>query len=142
MPFFPFPFFLFLFFFSFVVFSSLFCRSPCSPSPSLLFFLSFCPFPFVSCISFAFIFASLLSLSLGGGFCYYGVSSRRYPPLRAPCEPEVCVFPLRAVLFLPLLMLTFSYFFFTCFPFLFLFGHRFFILSFLAPRFRFLLRLG
>ena len=38
------------------------------------------------------------------------------PPL-APCETEVCVFPLRSVFFLPLLMLTYFYFFFSFFPF-------------------------
>ena len=64
---------------------------------------------------------------LGGGFCYSVVSSRRYTPSpRAPCEPEVCVFPLRAVFFLALLMLT--YFYFSPLPALFRFrlGHRLF----------------
>ena len=56
----------------------------------------------------------------GGGFCYSVISSRRYTPPRAPCEPQVCVFPLRAVFFfLASLMLTYLYFssFFSSFPF-------------------------
>ena len=45
--------------------------------------------------------------------CYF--VSALHPP-RDPCEPEVCVFPLRAV-FLALLMLTCLYFFFSSYPF-------------------------
>ena len=46
-------------------------------------------------------------------------------PPRAPCEPQVCVFPLCAVFFLALLMLT--YFYFCLLPFVrFRFGHRLF----------------
>ena len=52
---------------------------------------------------------------LGGGFCYSVISSRRYTPPRATWEPEVCVFPLRAVFFLALLMLTYLFFFFVLF---------------------------
>ena len=47
-------------------------------------------------------------------FCYF--VSALHPP-RAPCEPEVCVFPLRAVFFLALLMLTYLYFFLLFLPF-------------------------
>ena len=36
--------------------------------------------------------------------------------MRAPCEPKVCVFPLRAVFFLALLMLTYLYFFLLFLP--------------------------
>ena len=83
---------------------------------------------------------------LGGGFCYSVISSRRYTPPRGTCEPEVCVFPLRAVFFLALLMLIYLHFIFSSFPFsisiwtslvsscLFLVGNM------LSPRFRFLLR--
>ena len=40
------------------------------------------------------------------------------PPPRAPCEPQVCVFPLYAVFFfLQLLMLTYLHFFLLLFPF-------------------------
>ena len=47
-------------------------------------------------------------------FCYFVLAL--HPP-RAPCEPEVCVFPLRAVFFLALLMLTYLYFFLLFLPF-------------------------
>ena len=49
-------------------------------------------------LRFSFLFASSL-LSFGGGFCFSVISSRRSytPPPRAPCEPEACVRPLRAV---------------------------------------------
>ena len=46
--------------------------------------------------------------------CYF--VSALHPP-RAPCEPEVCVFPSCAVFFLALLMLTLLFFFFSSFPF-------------------------
>ena len=134
------------------------------------FFLSFLsfsvfPFPFLVLLSFVLSFrldvfrlflvsppSSSLVLSLP---CFpwwrillfwYFVSSL-HPP-SAPCEPQVCVFPLRAVFFLAFLLFTF---FFFSLPslFRFRFGHRFFILSsflwvlccMLSPRFRFLLRL-
>ena len=82
-------------------------------------------------------------------FCYSVLAP---PPPRAPFEPEVCVFPLRAVVFLALLVLTsFFFFLFSSLPslFRFRFGHRMFHPVFslrvpgtmLAPRFRFLLRL-
>ena len=72
----PLPFsFSFLLFLRFL-FASPFCRSPCSPSPSLFLFRSFCRFPFVSCIAFfTFIFASLRSLVADSV-----ISSRRYTP--------------------------------------------------------------
>ena len=80
-----------------------------------LYFLSFSVFPFFA--SFSFVLSFVLSFSVcflyrlrfyfrlsallgGSGFCYSVISSRRYTPPRAPCEPEVCVFPLRAVFFL------------------------------------------
>ena len=98
---FLFLFFLFFFsFFSFLFFFPLLfvvLRVPFLVPFSFVFVLSSCRFPFDSCIAFAFTFASLLSL--GGGFCYillFRVGAT--PPPRAPCEPEVCVFPLRAVL--------------------------------------------
>ena len=54
-------------------------RVPVPSSFSVRFVLSSCCFPFVSCIAFfAFLFSSLRSL--GGGFCYSVISSRRYPP--------------------------------------------------------------
>ena len=80
-------------------------------SPSFFLFPSFCLF--VSSFSVCFLYR-LLRFSfrfpafLGGGFCCSVVSSWRYTPPRAPCEPEVCVFPLRAVFFLALLILTYS----------------------------------
>ena len=132
MPF-SFSFFLFPCFCLFPRFSSLFCRSPCSLSWFL--FRSFCPFvlslflfrsfcPFVLSFSVCFLYR-LLRFSfrfpafLGGGSCYSVISSRRYTPPRAPCEPGVCAFPLRAVFFLAFLMLTF-FFFFSSFPVTFL----------------------
>ena len=48
-------------------------------------------------------------------FCYF--VSAVHPLPRAPCEPEVCVFPLRAVFFLALLMLIYLYFFLLFLPF-------------------------
>ena len=41
-------------------------------------------------------------------FCFF--VSALHPP-RAPCKPEVCVFPLRTFFFLALLMLTYLFFF-------------------------------
>ena len=54
-------------------------------------------------------------------FCYF--VSALHPP-RAPCEPEVCVFPLRAVFFMAFLMLIF--FSYRRSLFLFRFRHRLF----------------
>ena len=56
-------------------------------------------------------------------FCY--PVSALHPP-RAPCEPEVCVFPLRAVFFIAfLLLIYFTFLLFITF-FRFRFGHRLF----------------
>ena len=82
---FSFFFFFFFLFFFFVFFPLLLVvlRVPL-PRPCsffVRFVLSSCRFPFVSCIAFfAYIFASLLSLRLGGGFCYSVISPRRYTP--------------------------------------------------------------
>ena len=46
--------------------------------------------------------------------CYF-VSALHLP--RAPCEPEICVCPLRPVFVLALLMLTYFIFFLSSFPF-------------------------
>ena len=97
-----------------------------------LYFLSFSVFPFFA--SFSFVLSFVLSFSVcflyrlrfyfrlsallgGSGFCYSVISSRRYTPPRAPCEPEVCVFPLRAVFFLGSLMLTYLNFCLLFLPF-------------------------
>ena len=66
-------------------------------------------------------------------------------PLRAPWEPELCVFSLRAVVFLAFLMLTY-FFFFSSSPTSIPIGTSFVSCLFLvdtmlSPRFRFLLRL-
>ena len=81
------------------------------------------------------------------------ISSRRYTPPHAPCEPELCVFSLRAVFFLSC-VLAVDLFFMTVFFLLFL---LFFSISIwtsfvsfclflagilLSPRFRVLLRLN
>ena len=78
-------------------------------------------------------------------FCYF--VSALHPP-RAPCEPNVIrVFPLRAVFFLALLILTYFCFFFSSFPFSisiwpsFVSSRLFLVGTMLFPRFRFLLRL-
>ena len=77
-------------------------------------------------------------------FCYF--ASALHSP-RPPCESEVCVFPLRTVFFLALLMLTYVFFFFLPSLFRFRFGHRLFssciflVGTMLSPRFLFLLRL-
>ena len=64
---------------------------------------------------------------LGGGFFHYSViSSWRYTSARAPCELQVCVFPLRAV-FIGILMLIF-------FPFS---SSPFFCVIYLFFRYRF-----
>ena len=84
---------------------------------------------------------------LDGGFCYSVISSRCYTPPRAACEPEVCVFPLRAVFFLALLRLIYFIFLFFLPFFLFRFWTSFvssclfLVGTMLSPRFRFLLRL-
>ena len=122
--------FLFFFPFSFFVFTLLFVvlRVPSSFlfRSFRLFVLSFSVF---SCIAFffAFIFASFSAFLKVWWrillLCYF-VSARH--PAHAPCEPEVCKFPLRAVLFLALLMLTCFVFFFYSLPSLFRIriGHR------------------
>ena len=135
---FPFPFSFFSsFFLSFLSFSVF----PFLRSFFVRFVLSSCRFPFVSCISNSSYLSALiatpklvspssLSFSLPCFpwlrillFCYF--VSALHPP-RAPCEPEVCAFPLRAVFFLAFLMLT--YFIFSSLPslFRFRFGHRLF----------------
>ena len=63
--------------------------------------------------------------SFGGGFCYSVISSWRYTPPRASCEPEVCVFPLRAVSSLVRSWCWFILFFFSSFPFFWFFRFRF-----------------
>ena len=105
-PFFP-------LFFSFFVFPPLPFLS-LSVFPFLFrfrFVFSFCRVS-VSCTAFALLFASLLSLRLGGGFCYPVISSSVLHPPRAPRGPEVCGFPLRAVLFLAFLLFTVPIFLF------------------------------
>ena len=62
-----------------------------------------------------FFFASLLSCVEDSVILLFRLGAT--PPPRAPCEPEVCVFPLRAVFFLALLMLTYLYFFLLFLPF-------------------------
>ena len=110
-----FPFFLFFFFFPFFFFLRFFLSFlsfSVFPFPFLIPFsfvlslvLSSCRFPLVSCIAFfAFIVASPLPWWRILLFCYF--VSALHPP-RAPCEPEVVVFPLRAVFFLALLTLTY-----------------------------------
>ena len=107
----------FVFFLSFLSFSA---------SHSLSIFRSFLSFRLVV---FRLILVSPSSLLLSLPcfpwwrillFCYSVISSRRDTPPRAPCESEKCVFPLRAVYFLALLMLTYQeslFFFFSSFPF-------------------------
>ena len=78
--------FFFFFFFSFFFlrfFSSPFGRSPCSPSPSLFLFRSFCPFVLSFSVSFSYRvlpFSFRFHAFLGGGYCYSVVRSRRYTP--------------------------------------------------------------
>ena len=115
----------FSFFFFFLSFLSF------SVSHSLFLFRSFivlssCPFLFDSCIAFfAFTFASLLPLVADSVILV--ISARRYTPPHAPCEPEVCVFPVRAVLF-PLSCVADVYLslFFLLSLFRFRFGHSLF----------------
>ena len=83
------------------------------PFPFLVpssFVLSFrlVAFPLVSCIAFfAFIFVCLIFLVADYIILLFSLGAT---PPGAPCEPEACVFPLRAVFFLALLMLTYSCF--------------------------------
>ena len=79
-------------------------------------------------------------------FCYFVLAL--HPP-RVPCEPQVCVFPLRAVFFLAFLMLTYFFFIYSL-PSLFsisiwksFVSSCFFFLvgTMLSSRFRFLLQL-
>ena len=128
MPFcFPFSLSVFLIF-SFFVFPLFFCRSPCTPSLflfsfvlslRLIVFRLFLVSPFSLLCSLPF-FPWWLNLLL----CYF--VSAGYPP-RAPCEPKVCVSPLRAVFFLASLMM--AYFILSSLPslFRFRFGHRLFL---------------
>ena len=75
------------------------------------FVLSYSRFPFVSCIAFLdFLFASLLSLVADSVILLFRLGATSYTLPRAPCEPEVCVFPLRAVFFLAFLMLIYLFF--------------------------------
>ena len=97
----PFP---FSFFLSFFFLPSLFLSLPSFsvfPFPfPFSFVLSFRQgrFPFVSCIAFFdFLFASLPSLVVDYVILQFRLGATVHL-LRAPCEPEVCVFPLRAVL--------------------------------------------
>ena len=89
------------------------------------FVLSSCRFPFVYCIAFfAFLFAPLLPLVADSVILLFRLGATPPPAL---CEPEVCVFSLRAVFFLALLMFTF-FFFLPFLPFFrFRFGHRLFL---------------
>ena len=79
-------------------------------------------------------------------FCYFALAL--HLPRAPPCEPEQCVFPLRAVSFLALLLLTYYFLFFLLFlPFfhvdldIFFPSCRLLVGNMPAPRFRFLLRL-
>ena len=127
MPF-SFSFFSFLFFsfLSFFVVPLLFCRSPCSPS--LFLFLSFCPFVLSFSVCF---FYRLLRFSFRFPWWRIPVTLLfrlgATPPPPAPCESEPCVFSLRAVFCLALLMLI--YIIFSSLPplFRFRFGHRWFL---------------
>ena len=141
--------FFFSFFFLRFIFISPFCRSPCSPSPSLFFFRSFCPF--VLSFSVCFLYRLLrfyfrIPAFLGGGFCYSVISSRRYTPPALLASLKYACFPL-AYCLLAFLMLTYLYFCFSSFPFsisiwtAFVSSCLFLVGTMLSPRFRFLLRL-
>ena len=54
-------------------------------------------------LKFAFLFTSLLSLVVDSVFLLFRLDATPTP--RAPCEPDVCVFPLRAVFFIAFLLL-------------------------------------
>ena len=87
---FPFPF--FFFHSSFLL--SLLSFSVFPPSFSLCLFLVL--FVFTSC-RFSVCFFYRLAF-LGGGFWHSIISSRGYtPPRSLPCEPELLIFPLRAL---------------------------------------------
>ena len=99
---------------------------------SFVFVLSSCRFPFDSfTAAFAFTFASLLSLVADSGILVLLVVAT--PPPRAPCEPGVCVLPLRDVFFLALLIVDLSFFIYSSIHVVFLcpslfrsrLGHRF-----------------
>ena len=148
----PFFFLLFsLFFFSFssfflsLFFPLLFVVLPLPCSFFVRFVLSCCRFLFASCMAFFdYIFASSLISSVADYVILLNnfVSALHLP--RAPCEPEVCVFPLRAVF---LALLTYFYFSFSSFPFSisiwtsFVSSRLFFAGTMLSPRLRFLLPL-
>ena len=147
MPFFPFPFFLSSFFLSLLSFSVF---------PFLLrLVLSFCRFPFVSCILYRLLRFSLrFPALLGGGFGFSVIvllfSPRCYTPPALLASLEYAYSPyvlspfLRSCFLLVLILFLFS-----SFPFFFDLDIVCFILSFscgyyaimLSPRFRFLLRL-
>ena len=109
------------------VFSSPFCRSPCSPS--LFLFRSFVVFSFSVCFLYRLRFSFRLPTLLGGGFCYSVSSSRR-------CTPPVLLASLKYA-YSPSVLSSFSsswvldvepfYFFLLFLPFFrFRFGHRFY----------------
>ena len=131
-PFFSFLFFSFLFFLRFFSLLSVVLRVPCLVPFSFVcpFVLSFSVWLLYRLLRFYFRFPAfpLWRILL---FCYF--VSALHPP-RAPCEPEVGVFPLRAVFFsffLALLMLTYLQICSLPSLFRFQFGQRFFfILSF------------
>ena len=65
------------------------------PLPFFVLYFRLVVFPFVSCIAFfVFLVASLLSLVADSVILLFRLGAT---PPRATCEPEVCVFPLRAV---------------------------------------------
>ena len=119
-----------LFFFSFFFFSVL--------SSAFLSLMSFSVFPFLFRFVFSYCRFSVCFLYLvlrfsfrfhaflGDGFCYAVISSWCCTSPRAPCEPEVCAFPLLAVFCLAFLVL--NYFVFVLFLsfFRFRFGHNLF----------------
>ena len=73
--------FFFSFFFLRFIFISPFCRSPCSPSPFLFLFRSFCTFVLSFSVCFLYRLRRFYFRAfLGGGFCYSVSSSRRYTP--------------------------------------------------------------
>ena len=121
----PFSFSFFLFFF--LLFSSPICRSPCCPS--LFVLRSFCAF--VLAISVCFLYRFLrfscrIPAFLGGGFCSFAISSRRYTPSALLASLKY-VFPLRTVFCLLAFLLVIYILFFSSIPlFRFRLGHRLF----------------
>ena len=96
----PFFFFLFLFACFSSSFSSPFCRSPTGSSFFfvLSLFRSFLTSPSSRSFSLPCLFPWWRIL-----FCYF--VSARYTPPALFCDPEICVFPLRAAFFLAMLLL-------------------------------------